>query len=69
MDGHASRERVTIRVSEQGLEIRRREGGEVLLSASEALMLLDILRQEEPELARFAEEASPWPMRVRIRPE
>lgn len=69
MNGHAVRERVTIRVVEQGLEIRCHEGGKVVLTASEALMLLDVLRQEEPELTRLAEEASPLPMRVRIRPE
>lgn len=64
MDAEEARERFTIRVSNSGLEIRCHEGGEVTLSAAEALMLLDILTNEKPELTRLAAEASPLPMRI-----
>lgn len=64
MDVEEARERFTIRVSDGGLKIRCHEGGEVNLSAAEALMLLDILTNEKPELMRLAAEASPMPMRI-----
>jgi hypothetical protein len=69
VDANESRERFTIQVSERGLEIRCHEGGEVILSASEALMLLDILKNEEERLAQAAEASSPMPMRIQLGPE
>jgi len=32
----------------------------------EALMLLDILKNEEPNLRRMAEKASPIPLKIRV---
>lgn len=68
MDDLESRERFTIRISDRGLEIRCHDGGEVILSATEALMLLDILKDEEPRLTKSAEASSPMPMRMRHGP-
>ncbi len=65
MDMPECTERFTIQVSDRGLEIRGRDGSGVTLSPSEALMLLDILKDEASELARLADEASPLPMRIR----
>lgn len=67
MDEPESRERFTIRVSDRGLEIRCHGGGEVTLPAAEALMLLDILKNEEAQLTRAAEASSPMPGRIRCR--
>ncbi len=64
MDDLEPRERFTIRISDRGLEIQCHDGGEMILSASEALMLLDILKNEESRLTRSAEASSPMPMRV-----
>jgi hypothetical protein len=51
-------DRLTINVSDEGVDIRRPDGGGLDLSASEALMLLDILKNEEAELRRAADRAS-----------
>jgi hypothetical protein len=60
-------ERFTILVSGQGLVIRDREGKELRFTSSEALMLLDILQQEEKSLEKMAEESSPLPIRISLR--
>jgi hypothetical protein len=57
-------ERFTIHVTEEGVRICSAEGRELQFTASEALMLLDILKQEEIALRRTAAEASPLPFRI-----
>lgn len=57
-------EKFTIRVTDTGVAVHSGEGIELHFTASEALMLLDILRHEEDFLTRTAKEASPLPMRV-----
>ncbi len=68
MDDISTKERFTIGLSHRGLDIRNPEGEGLTLSASEALMLLDILKNEEMELRRLADSASPMPMRFRFQP-
>jgi hypothetical protein len=62
-------EKLTIRVTESGLTLQVHGGAAVELTAVEALMLLDILRDEERTLQELAEKASPLPFRMRILPE
>lgn len=57
-------EKFMIRVTDKGVSVRGGEGSELHFTASEALMLLDILRHEEDSLTRMAKEASPLPMRI-----
>ena len=57
-------ERYSITVGDAGLEIRNSEGKGVILTATEALMLLDILKNEEERLKLAAEKASPLPVRI-----
>jgi hypothetical protein len=62
------KEKFTIEVTDNGLEIFC--GGEKVLhfTASEALMLLDILQNEEKNLKQMADEASPAPIRITNNP-
>jgi hypothetical protein len=57
-------EKFTIQVSKTGVGVRSGAGQELHFTASEALMLLDILRNEEESLRRMAAEASPLPFRI-----
>jgi hypothetical protein len=57
-------ERYRITVGDGGLEIRNSKGKGLSFTAAEALMLLDILKDEEQKLRTVAEKASP--LRVRI---
>jgi hypothetical protein len=61
-----STERYTITVGDGGLEIRNSEGKGLSFTAAEALMLLDILKNEEEKLRSAAEKASPLPVRFRF---
>ena len=63
-----TKEKFTIEVTDNGLEIFC--GGERALhfTAGEALMLLDILQNEEANLKQMAEEASPAPIRINHHP-
>jgi hypothetical protein len=63
-----TKEKYTIEVTDTGLEIFC--GGEKALhfTAGEALMLLDILQNEEANLKRMADEASPSPIRINNNP-
>lgn len=63
-----TREKFTIEVTDDGLDIFR--GGKKALhfTASEVLMLLDILQNEEANLKRMADEASPAPIRINYKP-
>jgi hypothetical protein len=59
-------EKFTIRVTDSGLLIMDQEGQCLSFSAGEALMLLDILTNEEAELKAMAENASPLPVTIPI---
>jgi hypothetical protein len=61
-----TRERYSITVGEAGLEIRNKEGTELHFTAAEALMLLDILKNEEERLKLAAEKASPMQVRLQF---
>jgi hypothetical protein len=61
-----STERYRITVGEGGLDIQSSEGYGLTLTATEALMLLDILKNEEEKLKLLAEQASPLPIRIRF---
>lgn len=60
------REKFTIEVTDGMLVITDEKGNTLHFSPGQALMLLDILKNEEPELRRMAEETSPIPVRIRI---
>ena len=61
-----TKEKFTIEVTDNGLDIFN--GGERVLhfTAGEALMLLDILQNEEANLSRIADDASPIPIRIKV---
>jgi len=59
-------ERYRITVGDGGLEIHPGKGNSLRFTAAEALMLLDILKNEEEELKRMAEQASPMSVRIRF---
>jgi hypothetical protein len=61
-----STERYRITVGGGGLEIRSSEGNSLSFTATEALMLLDILKNEEENLKVLADQASPLPVRIRF---
>jgi hypothetical protein len=57
-------EKYTISVTDHGVVITGKEGNSMEFSAGEALMLLDILKEEEAELRKIAEAASPLPAKI-----
>lgn len=57
-------EKFTIEVSESGMDIISGEGTHLHFSPLEAIMLLDILRNEEENLRKMADEASPMPIQI-----
>jgi hypothetical protein len=57
-------EKFTVEITESGMDITSGEGMSLHFSALEALMLLDILKDEESNLRRAADEASPLPIRI-----
>jgi hypothetical protein len=61
-----SKERYRITVGDAGLKILSSEGNSLSFTAGEALMLLDILRNEEEKLRTLAEQASPLPVRIQF---
>jgi hypothetical protein len=61
-----STERYNITVGDGGLEIHSSDGNIVSFTPTEALMLLDILKNEEEKLKLLAEQASPLPIRIRF---
>ena len=60
------KEKFTVEITESGVDILGGEGQVLHFSAVEALMLLDILRNEEGELKRMAEEASPFSIKIKV---
>lgn len=59
-----TQEKYTIKVTDEGLEIFCGAKRALHFTASEALMLLDILQNEEADLKRMADQASPAPFRM-----
>ena len=55
-------EKFTIKVTDKGVVVIGEKGDRLEFSAGEALMLLDILKNEEVELRKMAETASPLPL-------
>jgi len=60
------KEKFTIEITDGGVVILSGEGVRLEFTAGEALMLLDILRNEEPKLKKAAEEASPIPISIQL---
>ena len=58
-------EKFTIKVTDKGLVIGEK-GNRMEFSAGEALMLLDILKNEETELRKMAESASPMSLNLNV---
>jgi hypothetical protein len=61
-------EKFTIEFTDTGMDITGAEGISLIFSAVEALMLLDILKQEEENLRKMADKASPLPVRFHFDP-
>lgn len=59
-------EKFTIKVTDKGIEVIGENGNRMEFSAVEALMLLDILKNEEPELRKMAEAASPLSLNLSV---
>ena len=59
-------EKFTIKVTDKGLVVIGEEGNRMEFSAGEALMLLDILKNEETELRKMAESASPMSLNLNV---
>ncbi len=59
-------EKFTVEMTKSGVDILGGDGQVLHFTAVEALMLLDILKNEEAELKRTAEEASPTPIKIRL---
>ena len=59
-------EKFTIKVTDKGVIVIGEKGDRLEFSAGEALMLLDILKNEEVELRKMAEAASPLPLNINV---
>jgi hypothetical protein len=59
-------EKFKIKITESGVVILSGEGNSLQFTASEALMLLDILKSEEQKLKQMAEDASPIPIKIQV---
>jgi hypothetical protein len=59
-------ERYTISLGDGGLMIQDGKGKGLTFTAAEALMLLDILKNEEEKLRSMADKASPMPVRFQL---
>ena len=59
-------EKFTIKVTDSGVVIIGEEGNRLKFSVGEALMLLDVLKNEEVELRKMAEEKSPTPVKIQF---
>jgi hypothetical protein len=64
MEGVA--EKFTVQFTETGVTVQDGQGKELAFTASEALMILDILKNEEADLRKRAEEASPLPFQIQF---
>ena len=61
-----TREKFTIRITDNGVAIISGGGERLDFAAPEALMLLDILKNEEAKLKKMAEDASPIPIKIKV---
>ena len=59
-------EKFIIEVTDHGVVILGEKGNRMEFSAGEALMVLDILKNEEVELRKMAEAASPLPLNINL---
>ena len=59
-------DKFTIKVKKSGVLVLSAEGKSLEFTAGEALMLLDILKNEEAKLRKVADEASPMPIKIRV---
>ena len=62
----AIEEKFTIKVTDKGVEIKGRAGRGLSFTPVEALLVLDILKNEEERLRRMAQEASPIPLSIQV---
>lgn len=65
-DELTKKDKYTIKVDENGLGISGHNGNIFQFSAAEALMLLDILKNEENKLKEAARKASPMPIDINL---
>ena len=59
-------EKFTIKVTDNGVVVVGEKGNRMEFSAGEALMLLDILKNEETELRKMAESASSMSLNLNV---
>ena len=59
-------EKFTIKVTDSGVVVIGEKGNRLEFSAGEALMLLDILKNEEVALRKMADAASPMPVKIHV---
>ena len=59
-------EKFTIKVTDKGVVVIGEKGDRLEFSAGEALMVLDILKNEEVELRKMAESASPLSLNINV---
>ena len=59
-------EKFTIKVTDNGVVVIGEKGNRMEFSAGEALMLLDILKNEETELRKMAESATPMSLNLNV---
>ena len=59
-------EKFSIEIKGSGVYITGRDGKRLHFTAGEALMLLNILKNEEEELKRMSGEASPIPIKLNL---
>ena len=63
-------ERITVKfsieITVKGVDIISGDGKSLQFTAGEALMLLDILQNEERRLKQMADEASPSPIKIKL---
>ena len=59
-------EKFTIKVTDKGVTVIGEKGDRLEFSAGEALMLLDILKNEEVELRKMADAASPLSLNINV---
>jgi hypothetical protein len=60
------KEKFTIKITGRGMIIVTSQEKSLHFTAGEALMLLDILRNEEATLKEMAEQASPLPIKIQV---
>jgi hypothetical protein len=58
-------DKFTIRLTDKGMVILSAKKERLQFTATEALMLLDILKCEEQKLKQMAEEARPIPIQIK----